>query len=158
MTYEKLGQLHDLQAALSETLRLYPAVPLDSKEAAADDVLPDGTAVKKGTVTGYVPYAMGRMSFLWGDDAEEFRPERWMTEDGRFQAQPLFKFTAFQAGPRTCLGKDSAYLQMKMTAALVLWFFRLRLVPGHQVGYRTMLVLAMRYGLRVTVSPRVRSC
>lgn len=158
LTYETLGQLHYLQAALSETLRLYPAVPVDSKEAASDDVLPDGTAVKKGTITGYVPYSMGRMSFLWGDDAEEFRPERWMTEEGRFQAQSPFKFTAFQAGPRTCLGKDSAYLQMKMTAALVLWFFRLRLVPGHQVNYRTMVVLAMQHGLRVTVSPRLRSC
>lgn len=154
LTFERLGKLHYLHAALSETLRLYPAVPVDSKEAAADDVLPDGTVVKKGTFTGYVPFSMGRMPFLWGDDAAAFRPERWLGEDGHFQAQPLFKFTAFQAGPRTCLGKDSAYLQMKMTAALVLRFFELHLVPDHPVRYRTMLVIAMQHGLRVTATPR----
>lgn len=59
-----------------------------------------------------------------------------------------------QAGPRTCLGKDSAYLQMKMTAALVMRFFELHLVPGHPVHYRTMLVLCMKDGLRVTATPR----
>jgi cytochrome P450 len=155
LTYETVGKLQYLHAALSETLRLYPAVPIDNKEAAADDVLPDGTAVKKGTITGYVPYSMGRMPFLWGPDAHLFKPERWLhLHNGQFQPQPLFKFTAFQAGPRTCLGKDSAYLQMKMTAALVLRFFRLQVVQGHPVCFRTMLVLAMLHGLRVTATPR----
>jgi cytochrome P450 len=37
--------------------------------------LPDGYAVKKGDMVSYQPYPMGRMKFLWGDDAEEFRPE-----------------------------------------------------------------------------------
>lgn len=67
----------------------------DGKEAAADDVLPDGSRVKKGNITGYVPYSMGRMKALWGDDALEFKPARWL-KDGVFQPQPLFKFTAFQ--------------------------------------------------------------
>lgn len=157
LTYEVLGKLQYLQAALSETLRLHPAVPIDNKEAAADDVLPDGTPVKKGSIVGYVPYSMGRMTFLWGDDAADFKPERWLDDDGHFQPQPPFKFTAFQAGPRTCLGKDSAFLQMKMTAALVLRFFALRLVPDHPVEYRPMLVLALRHGLRVTAMP-LRAC
>ncbi|KAG0560232.1 hypothetical protein KC19_10G164500 [Ceratodon purpureus] len=152
LTYETLGKLHYLHAALSETLRLYPAVPIEGKEAAEDDVLPDGTFVKKGSHTGYVPYSMGRMKFLWGDDAMIFKPERWL-ENGLYQPQPLFKFSAFQAGPRTCLGKDSAYLQMKMTAALVLRFFALHLVPGHPIHYRTMIVLNLQHGLRVTAMP-----
>lgn len=154
LTYETLGNLHYLHAALSETLRLFPAVPIDAKEAAHDDVLPDGTVVKKGTLMGYVPYSMGRMKSLWGDDALDFKPERWLGQDGHFQPQPLFKFTAFQAGPRTCLGKDSAYLQMKMTAALALRFFSFRLIPGHLIQYQTMLVLHMLHGLQVTVTSR----
>ena len=39
---------------------------------------------------------MGRMKFLWGTDVEDFRPERWLNEDGVFQPQSPFKFTAFQ--------------------------------------------------------------
>jgi long-chain fatty acid omega-monooxygenase len=62
----------------------------------------------------YVPYSMGRMEYNWGPDAVQFWPERWINEDGAFRNASPFKFTAFQAGPRICLGKDSAYLQMKM--------------------------------------------
>ena len=38
---------------------------------------------------------MGRMKFLWGDDALEFKPERWL-HDGLFRVVSPFKFTAFQ--------------------------------------------------------------
>ncbi|KAG0608163.1 hypothetical protein M758_8G084100 [Ceratodon purpureus] len=154
LTYETLGNLHYLHAALSETLRLFPAVSADAKQAAHDDVLPDGTVVKKGDMVGYVPYSMGRLTSLWGDDALDFKPGRWLGKNGHFEPQPLFKFTAFQAGPRTCLGKDSAYLQMKMTAALAMRFFSFHLVPGHPVQYQTMLILHMLHGLQVTVTPR----
>lgn len=62
----------------------------------ADDTLPDGFSVKKGDTVSYLPYAMGRMKFLWGDDAEEFKPERWLDTDGKFIQESPFKFTAFQ--------------------------------------------------------------
>jgi hypothetical protein len=38
---------------------------------------------------------MGRMKFIWGDDAEEFRPERWLDKNGIFQEESPFKFIAF---------------------------------------------------------------
>ena len=62
----------------------------------SDDTLPDGFSVKKGDMVAYQPYAMGRMKFLWGEDAEEFKPERWLNQDGVFQPESPFKFTAFQ--------------------------------------------------------------
>jgi len=65
------------------------------KSAAGNDVLPDGTAVKKGSMVLYSPYAMGRMPALWGPDATEFKPERWLV-DGVVQPQSPFKFSAFQ--------------------------------------------------------------
>lgn len=61
-----------------------------------DDTFPDGFSVKKGNLVSYVPYSMGRMKSLWGDDAEEFKPERWLDQNGVFQQQSPFKFTAFQ--------------------------------------------------------------
>ncbi|KVI10055.1 cytochrome P450 [Cynara cardunculus var. scolymus] len=95
LTEDALDKMHYLHAALSETLRLYPAVPLNSKSAEKDDVLPDGLKIKKGDGVGYMSYPMGRMTYVWGEDAEEFRPERWL-KNGVFQPESPFKFTAFQ--------------------------------------------------------------
>ncbi|KAJ8441360.1 hypothetical protein Cgig2_024872 [Carnegiea gigantea] len=144
LTYDALGKLYYLHAVVTETLRLYPAVP-------QDDILPDGTKVRAGGMVTYVPYSMGRMDYNWGPDASSFNPERWL-KDGFFQNASPFKFTAFQAGPRICLGKDSAYLQMKMTLAILCRFYRFKLVEGHPVKYRMMTILSMAHGLKVTVS------
>ncbi|KAI3756856.1 hypothetical protein L1987_56679 [Smallanthus sonchifolius] len=93
---EALEKMQYLHAALTETLRLFPAVPVDAKICFADDVLPDGYAVKKGDMVAYQPYAMGRMKFIWGDDAHDFKPERWLDQYGYFHPESPFKFTAFQ--------------------------------------------------------------
>jgi cytochrome P450 len=68
----------------------------EEKICFSEDTLPDGFSAKKGDMVAYRPYAMGRMRFIWGDDAEEFRPERWLDEDGVFRQESPFKFTAFQ--------------------------------------------------------------
>jgi cytochrome P450 len=141
-----------LHAALTEAMRMYPPVPFNGRVAVADDVLPDGTKVRAGGMVTYVPYSMGRMEYNWGPDAASFKPERWIGDDGGFRNASPFKFTAFQAGPRICLGKDSAYLQMKMALAILCRFFRFELVEGHPVKYRMMTILSMAHGLKVRVS------
>nr|GEU37452.1 cytochrome P450 704C1-like [Tanacetum cinerariifolium] len=149
LTEIALDRMHYLHAALSETLRLYPAVPLDGKSAEKDDVLPDGFKIKKGDGVAYMVYAMGRMTYIWGDDAEEFRPERWLNK-GVFQPESPFKFTAFQGGPRICLGKDFAYRQMKILAAFLVYFFKFKLVDEtKKATYRTMFTLHMDKGLHL---------
>ncbi|KAK8973510.1 hypothetical protein V6N11_008871 [Hibiscus sabdariffa] len=155
MTDEALDKLHYLHAAITETLRLYPAVPVDGKIAAEDDVLPDGFEVKKGDGMNYMPYAMGRMTYVWGEDAVQYRPERWLDDNGLFRPESPFKFTAFQAGPRICLGKEFAYRQMKISAAVLLHFFRFRLMDeAKEVTNRTMFTLHMAEGLNVYAFPR----
>lgn len=72
------------------------AVMQDPKICFSDDTLPDGYNVKKGDMVVYLPYAMGRMKFLWGDDADAFRPERWLDDAGTFLPENPFKFAVFQ--------------------------------------------------------------
>lgn len=67
----------------------------DGKSSSQDDTLPDGLKVKRVDGMNYMAYAMGRMAFIWGDDAEIFQPERWL-ENGVFRPESPFKFTAFQ--------------------------------------------------------------
>ncbi|KAL6979570.1 hypothetical protein U1Q18_021231 [Sarracenia purpurea var. burkii] len=155
LVFEEVDQLTYLKAALSETLRLYPSVPEDSKHVVADDVLPDGTFVSAGSAITYSIYSSGRMKFIWGEDCLEFRPERWFSGDGKsFEVQDAFKFVAFNAGPRICLGKDLAYLQMKSIAAAVLLRHRLTVADGHKVEQKMSLTLFMKDGLKVNVHPR----
>ncbi|KAF9614137.1 hypothetical protein IFM89_015456 [Coptis chinensis] len=155
LMFEEVDRLNYLKAALSETLRLYPSVPEDSKHVVKDDVLPDGTFVPAGSAITYSIYSSGRMKSTWGEDCLEFKPERWLSSDEkRFEAQDAFRFVAFNAGPRICLGKDLAYLQMKSIAASVLLRHRLTIAQGHRVEQKMSLTLFMKYGLMVNVHHR----
>ncbi|XP_017243980.1 cytochrome P450 704C1 [Daucus carota subsp. sativus] len=154
LTEAALDKMQYLHAALTETLRLYPAVPVDGKAAGEDDTLPDGFKVKKGDGVNYMAYAMGRMTSIWGEDAEEFRPERWI-DNGVFKPESPYIFTAFQAGPRICLGKEFAYRQMKILAAVLLNSYKFRLAnENEEATYRVMLTLHMSKGLYLYAIPR----
>ncbi|KAL3743682.1 hypothetical protein ACJRO7_018881 [Eucalyptus globulus] len=158
MGEEALEKMHYLHATITETLRLYPALPVDAKICFSDDVFPDGFNVREGDMVSFQPYAMGRMKFIWGDDAEDFRPERWLDSNGVFQPESPFKFTAFQAGPRICLGKEFAYRQMKIFSAVLLSCFTFKLADAKKpVNYRTMINLHIDGGLPVSITRRYES-
>lgn len=155
LTEESLEKMQFLTATINETLRLYPAVPVDAKICFSDDTLPDGFSVRKGDMVSYQPYAMGRMKFIWGDDAEEFRPERWLDGDGNVQPQSPFKFTAFQAGPRICMGKEFAYRQIKIMLSVLVGSFKFKMSDEKKiVKYQPMINLLIKGGLQVCAIPR----
>ncbi|GJM94787.1 hypothetical protein PR202_ga11466 [Eleusine coracana subsp. coracana] len=142
-----------LHAAVLETLRLFPPAPFEEKEALADDVLPNGTRVAKGTPVVFCIYAMGRMEGIWGDDCLEFRPERWLS-GGRVRHQPSHKFAVFNCGPRSCLGRNLGISNLKIAAAAIIHNFRLELVEGQVVEPLSSVVLHTKNGLRVRVIRR----
>ncbi|XP_037496244.1 cytochrome P450 86B1 [Jatropha curcas] len=152
-TPEEIKKMEYLQAALSEALRLYPSVPVDHKEIIEDDVFPDGTVLKKGTKVIYAIYTMGRMEAIWGKDCREFKPERWL-KDGRFISESAYKFTAFNGGPRLCLGKDFAYYQMKFVAASIIYRYHVEVVKDHPVLPKLALTMYMKNGLKVNLRKR----
>ncbi|KAG5123833.1 hypothetical protein JHK82_030570 [Glycine max] len=150
---EEIKKMDYLHAALSEALRLYPSVPVDHKEVVEDDTFPDGTVLKKGTKVIYAIYAMGRMEGIWGKDCKEFKPERWL-RDGRFMSESAYKFTAFNGGPRLCLGKDFAYYQMKYAAASIVYRYHVKVVENHPVEPKLALTMYMKHGLKVNLYQR----
>ncbi|OUZ99322.1 Cytochrome P450 [Macleaya cordata] len=121
-----------LHAALCESLRLYPPLPLNSKSVVKEDVLPDGSLVKPGMQIILSFFSVGRMPWIWGEDCLEFKPERWIDDDGKLLTiEHMPKFFAFNAGPRTCLGKDISFTQMKSAVTAVLFNFHVQVVEGH---------------------------
>lgn len=150
----ELSNLVYLHAALCECLRLYPSVPFEHKAVVARDVLPSGHEMKEGDKILVFSYSMGRMEGVWGKDCMEFRPERWVSEDGKLRYEPSYKFISFNAGPRTCLGKELAFVQLKTVAAAVLWNFAVEVVPAHVVKPKLSIILHMKNGLAVTVKRR----
>ncbi|CAL4981069.1 unnamed protein product [Urochloa decumbens] len=156
---EELQGLVYLRAALLESLRLYPPGPIERKAVAADDVLPSGHAVRAGETVLVPVYSMGRMESVWGEDCREYRPERWISEDGaRLRFVPSYKFLSFNTGPRSCLGKGIAMAQMMTVAAAVAWNFDVEVVEGHAVEPKLSVVLQMKNGLMVKVKRRGGWC
>ncbi|KAG7028097.1 Cytochrome P450 94C1, partial [Cucurbita argyrosperma subsp. argyrosperma] len=124
---DQIRKLYYLQAAIFESMRLYPPIQFDSKFCKNDDVLPDGTFVRRGTRVTYHPYAMGRVEEIWGSDCLEFKPERWLKDGGFCPANP-FKCPIFQGGFRFCVGKEMAVIELKTVALSLIRQFRFRSV------------------------------
>ncbi|KAF8035532.1 hypothetical protein BT93_C1533 [Corymbia citriodora subsp. variegata] len=159
LDYESLKELKLLNACLLESMRLYPPVAWDSKHAVEDDVLPDGTIVKSGDRVTYFPYGMGRMEELWGKDWFEFRPSRWFLEpekDGTGEMRKMcpYKYPVFQAGPRDCIGKEMAFIQMKYVVASILRQFDIEPVNQGCPVFVPFLTAHMAGGFPVRIRKR----
>ncbi|CAN1827618.1 Alkane hydroxylase MAH1 [Linum perenne] len=153
---EELMRLVYLEGAILETLRLYPSIPFEIKQALDADVLPSGHVISSGTKFFVSIYSMGRMEKIWGHDCMEFKPERWLggVSQHNIVHVPSYKFAAFNAGPRSCLGRKIAITQLKVAASCVLRKYKIDVVEGQHVVPGLGIVLFMRYGLKITVSQR----
>ncbi|KAH8923935.1 cytochrome P450 [Atractiella rhizophila] len=106
--YDSFKSFHRVQAVWYETLRLHPPVPKNIKIALKDDQLPNGPKIEAGMLVRWGDWEMGRDTEIWGEDASSFRPERWLTSEGNLQRTDPWRFHAFNAGPRICVGQQFA--------------------------------------------------
>ncbi|KAI9019676.1 cytochrome P450 [Hyaloraphidium curvatum] len=129
-TYETLKDLPYAYSVFNETLRLHANVPAQGKTATADTVLPgSGIKIDKGMIVGWNNWAMGRLTEVWGPDAEEFKPERWMLEEGGVMKQnSRVKHYVFNGGPRLCLGINFAQQEATVFLSTLIRRFKLTLV------------------------------
>ncbi|KAJ8769610.1 hypothetical protein K2173_005213 [Erythroxylum novogranatense] len=150
----ELKNLVYLHGALCESLRLYPPVPFQQKASVEADVLPSGHRITPNMKIVFSLYALGRIKSTWGEDSLEFKPERWITEKGKIKHEPSCKFLAFNAGPRTCLGKEIAFTQMKLVAATIIHNYQVRVLEDHPVSPSNSVILHMKHGLKVRIAKR----
>ncbi|KMT08935.1 hypothetical protein BVRB_6g136510 [Beta vulgaris subsp. vulgaris] len=148
---ELSNKLVYLHAALCETLRLYPSVQFNPKTPVEPQILPSGHRVNPNTEILFDMHAMGRMKSIWGDDCNEFKPERWILEGGMIKHEPSYKFSVFSAGPRSCIGKQMAFTQMKIiVAAVIIQNYHIKAVEKYHVPTASM-VLRMKNGFKVKI-------
>ncbi|KAJ3496049.1 hypothetical protein NLG97_g2952 [Lecanicillium saksenae] len=109
-SYQQLRDLKYTKYIMNETLRMYPPIFSLGRRSLCDTILPtgggaDGTSpifVPKGCGVIYNTWAMHRRKDLYGEDADEFRPERWA------EKRHGWDYVPFGGGPRICLGQQYA--------------------------------------------------
>jgi len=156
VSYDDVLSLKYLHAVVSETLRLHPSVPKDLKFAVKQDTLPDGTVVPKGAAVMYVPYAMGRDPKLWKNPLT-FDPERWLEGGDSYMEPSAYVFPTFNAGPRLCLGKPLAYMEIKLLLLLLLDRYTFECAKdygGKEPAYVNTLVAPVKGGLPMRVTKK----
>jgi cytochrome P450 len=134
-----------------ESLRLYPPTWIFVRMALADDTLPSGLAVGRGQKLYLSQWVTHRDPRLFADP-EIFDPGRFTPE--RSLGRPESAYFPFGAGPRLCIGKHVALLELALAAGAVTRGRRLKILPGQRVVPRPGLVLEPRDGIRAAVSAR----
>lgn len=123
ITITAVNQCKYLLACIEEALRIYPPSPQPHQR-----IVPPGGAVLNGE---YVPagtfvaipiYAASRSPSNWAEP-NSFIPERWLGEDPKFKDDRRDASQPFSYGPRNCIGRNLAYVEMKLIIARLLWHF-----------------------------------
>lgn len=149
-TAASIGTIRYLRACIDESMRLSPPVPgLLPREVQSGGMEIDGRWFPEGTVVGVPIYALHHNERYY-TDASAYKPERWLNETDMLHgdaeksddmkgeeekhsiARAQSAFTPFSIGPRGCIGKGIAYLELSVALARVLWLYDLRLAPGYE--------------------------
>lgn len=114
-TFAEVDRLPYLDAVLRECLR-YQTPVAGIPRVAQHDVVVAGRFVPMGTTLMPVPAVLHRNPTLWGDDATTFRPERWLADPSTGGAvdREAYAWVAFGHGPRACIGRALASLNVKV--------------------------------------------
>ncbi|KAI1281580.1 cytochrome P450 [Xylaria sp. FL0933] len=122
--FKDTQQMPYLQAVIKESLRMHPATGLPLER-----VVPEGGATicghsfPAGTIVGINSWVAHRNQQVFGADADEFRPERWLMSDTDKLAAMNRQWIPFGVGSRTCIGRHISTLEIsKLIPRIVLGF------------------------------------
>ncbi|KAJ7692444.1 cytochrome P450 [Mycena rosella] len=150
---EDFSRMPYLTAVMRETLRLTPTASKRGITPIHDTTLGGGKYfVKAGTPILVQVWNMHRDPLVWGEDAEEFRPERML--DGKFEALPPQAWQPFGFGLRGCIGRAFAWQEVSLVLATVIQRFDLSLVdPSYTLQIKQTITIKPK-GLQIHARPR----
>lgn len=135
-SYSQTRAVPYLEAVIREALRLVPGNMFAQERyvPAGGLTLPDGRFVPEGTAVGFNAYTMHRNKKIWGEDAEEFRPERWLQAEEELEETYKARMRlyndcdlSFGAGSRKCIGMNLGMLEVYKTVATLVAMFEFEL-------------------------------
>jgi len=128
--WENAMKLRYLEATIYEALRLFPpSAASQQRIVPAGGATIDGYYIPAGKTVAVSPWAATR-SRLNFHEPDLFLPERWLGEDPRFANDHLNASLPFGTGPRVCIGRNLAYMEMRLILAHLLWNFDIELDRG----------------------------
>lgn len=148
---DDLSRLPRLQAALKEGMRLYPPAWAIGRET-SEEVEIGGIRLAPGTQVFVSQWVMHRDPRFW-ERPEEFRPERWTSEE-EGPSRPQYAYFPFGGGPRYCVGKKFAEFEAMLLLAIYLQRWQFKPVPEHPVELQPAVTLRPRHGLRMALDRR----
>jgi cytochrome P450/NADPH-cytochrome P450 reductase len=128
-----LTQLKYLEACFRETLRVQGPISSISVTPKDDTVIGGRYHIAKGTQIQFNLKGLHHDPNLWGEDADIFRPERFL--DGGYEGLPPNALKPFGNGRRACIGRAFAEQEMIIATALILQRFQIEMAdPGYKLG------------------------
>ncbi|ORY69940.1 cytochrome P450 [Pseudomassariella vexata] len=117
ISYADALKLPYLQACLKETMRIFHPIALGSPRIVPEGGLTiDDHTFREGTILSLNVFAMNLSTDIWGPDAKQFKPERWLGKD----AAVLEKhFIPFSGGISTCPGQHLARIELSKILATI---------------------------------------
>ncbi|HEX8417592.1 MAG TPA: cytochrome P450 [Methylobacterium sp.] len=139
------------KAVMEETMRLFPPVPLISRQAIAEDRI-GRVKIPRNSLVIVAPYVLHRHRTLW-DDPDAFVPDRFLGENRA--AIPRFAYLPFGAGPRVCIGQSFSLQEAVIVLAHLARAVRFSLAADHApMTPLHRVTLRPENGLRMTVARR----
>ena len=135
-------------------------VPGNARVAIRNTTLPKGGGadgnsrifIAKGQAVAYSVYCMHRRTEIYGEDALEFKPERWSSEK---RLLPGWGYLPFNGGPRICVGQQFALTEASYTIVRLLQEFDgIEDRDGSPLVEQLSLTMASANGVKVGMIPR----